>query len=277
MLNRLQRFRYWALCYYDSTRSVALIRIGLALLIWSRWGDEFLLFRDIHLSAILFNSAFFLATALMFVGLWTRVASLATAIILWFMYLEHESWRHHHIYLLVIATSLIALTPSDRSYSCDRWFALRRASRLGLPAPPEIGNLWGLRLISIQMSMIYFWSGYEKLYWGFLSGARMQHYIYNDYSGPDYKNIPGFAFLCFVSAIITVSLEFVLSFGLFIPKLRKLLIPAGIVLHILFYVLLPVRTFSLNMMLLYLAFIPAASIHRFIDNMHGDYSGLDKS
>ena len=271
LLRLLQHFYNWGLCYCDSTRSVGLIRIGLVLIIWSEWAGELIFCRDIRLGAILLNSAFFLLTGLMCVGLWTRVSSMGTAIIISIMFNIHQSFKHHHTFLLVMSTFFIALTPCGRSYSLDRWLALRRALKSGLPPPPETGNLWGLRLIAIQLSMVYFWTAYEKLYWGFLSGDRMELLVYNYYAGYDYASIPGFSALCCIVAITTVMLEFLLAFGLYIPKLRKYLMPAGIVLHILFYVLLPIRTFTLMVILLYLAFIPAASVHRFIDNMHEGY------
>ena len=272
LLQLLQRFYNWGLCYRDSTRSVGLIRIGLVLLIWSRWGGELIFCRDVRPSAILLNSAFFLLTGLMCVGLWTRVSSMGTTIVLSIQYALHQSWHHHHIVLLIVSTLFIALTPCGHSYSLDRWLALRRALKSGSPPPPEVGNLWGLRLIAIQLSMVYFWTAYEKLYWGFLSGARIEHLAYNYYAGYDYASIPGFSAFCCIAAIATVILEFLLSFGLYIPKLRNYLMLAGIVLHILFYVLLPIRTFTLTMILLYLAYIPAASVHRFIDNMHEGYN-----
>lgn len=247
------------------------MRIGLVLLIWSEWAGDLIFCRDIRLSAILLNSAFFLLTGLMCVGLWTRVSSMGTAIIASIMFNTHQSFKHHHTFLLVIVIFFIALTPCGRSYSLDRWLALRRALKAGVPPPSEIGNLWGLRLIAIQLSMVYFWTAYEKLYWGFLSGARMELLVYNYYAGYDYANLPGFSALCCIAAITIVILEFLLAFGLYIPKFHKYLMPAGIVLHVLFYVLLPIRTFTLTMILLYLAFIPAASVHRFIDNMHEGY------
>ena len=271
LLRLLQRFYNWGLYYRDSTRSVGLIRIGLVLLIWARWAGELILCRDIRLSTILLNSAFFLFTGLMCVGLWTRVSSIGTAVIVSILFNLHESFRHNHTFLLVMAILFIALTPCGRSYSLDRWLALRRALKSGVPPPPEIGNLWGLRLIAIQLSMVYFWTASAKLYWGFLSGVGLELLVYNYYAGYDYASIPGFSALCFIAAITTVILEFSLAFGLYIPKLRKYLMPAGIILHILFYVLLPIRTFTLTMILLYLAFIPAASVHRFIDNMHAGY------
>ena len=272
MKTLLQRFYNWALCYRDSTRSVGLIRIGLVLLIWSEWGSELILCRDIRLGAILLNSAFFLLSGLMCVGLWTRVSSIGTTIIVAIMYSIHPSFRHHHTFLLLAAFFFIALTPCGHSYSLDRWLALRRAQQSDSLPSPEVGNLWGLRLIAIQLSMVYFWTAYEKLYWGFLSGDRIEMLVYNYYAGYDYASLPGFSALCFIAAITTVVLEFLLSFGLYIPKLRKYLMPVGIVLHILFYILLPIRTFTLAVILLYLAFIPAASVHRFINNMHEGYT-----
>ena len=271
VLRLLQRFYDWALRYRDSTRSVGLIRIGLVLLIWSEWAGKLILCRDIRLGGILFNSAFFLFSGLMCVGLWTRVSSMGTAIIVSILFNIHGSFRHHHTFLLTMAILLIALTPCGRSYSLDRWLALRRSLKSNLPVPPEIGNLWGLRLIAIQLSMVYFWTAYEKLYWGFLSGERMELLVYNYYAGYDYASIPGFSALCCIVAITTVILEFLLAFGLYIPRFHKYLMPVGIVLHILFYVLLPIRTFTLAMILLYLAFIPATSVHRFIDNIHKGY------
>ena len=271
LLRLLQHFYNWGLCYRDSTRSVGLIRIGLVLLIWAEWAGELIFCRDIRLGTILLNSAFFLFTGLMCVGLWTRVSSIGTTIIIFVMYVMNESWHHHHTSLLVISTLFIALTPCGRSYSLDRWLALRRALKSGLPPPPEVGNLWGLRLIAIQLSMVYFWTAYEKLYWGFLSGDRLEMLFHNYYAGYDYASIPGFSVLCCVMAITTVMLEFLLSFGLYLPKFRKYLMPVGIVLHILFYVLLPIRTFTLTVILLYLAYIPADSVHRFIDDMHAGY------
>lgn len=267
----LQHFYNWGLCYRDSTRSVGIIRIGLILLIWSEWAGRLILCRDIRPGAILLNAAFFLFTGLMCVGLWTRLSSIGAAVIVSIMFNIHQSFRHHHTFLLVMAVFLIALTPCGRSYSIDRWLALRRSLKSGVPPPPEIGNLWGLRLIAIQLSMVYFWTAYEKLYWGFLSGARIELLAYNYYVGYDYASIPGFSVLCSVIAITTVILEFLLAFGLYIPRFRKYLMPAGIALHVLFYLLLPIRTFTLAMILLYLAFIPGAAVHRFIDNMHEGY------
>ena len=270
MPKRLKPFYRWALCSYGSTRAAALIRIGLALLIWARWADEMVLLRATDTAAIFCSVGFFLTSTLMLAGYWSQVTSLATGLLLLVLYILRPSWQHHHTYLLIISTILVALTPCGRSYAVDRWLALRRAKRQGAAAPREEGNLWGMRLIALQVSLLYFWTAYDKLYWGFLSGARMQHYFYFHYPGFDYRSIPGFDALCFLVSIVTVVLEFLLSFGLFIGRLRCYLIPAGIVLHGLFYVLLPIETFTLTILLLYLAFLPADAFHSGIDAIQGN-------
>ena len=63
--------------------------------------------------------------------------------------------------------------------------------------------------------------------------------------GYDYASIPGFSALCCIAAITTVTLEFLLAFGLYIPKFRKYLMLAGIVLHILFLCLIAHSVHSL--------------------------------
>ena len=46
-LEQLVSFKRWALDVEGSTRSAALIRIGLVGLIWARWGNELLLYKQI--------------------------------------------------------------------------------------------------------------------------------------------------------------------------------------------------------------------------------------
>jgi hypothetical protein len=43
----------------------------------------------------------------------------------------------------------------------------------------------------------------------------------------------------------------------------------GIVLHAVFYVMLPVETYSITMIALYLVVVSPEAVHRFMDGMHG--------
>ena len=105
--------------------------------------------------------------------------------------LGREPWTHHHTYLLAVAALLIALTPCGRSYSVDRYLAVMRAGHAGLPPPAERGNLWGLRLIVVQLSVLYFFSAFDKTSYAFLSGARLEQIFLWYYAGSDYPGMPG--------------------------------------------------------------------------------------
>lgn len=238
--------RAWALDTVDSTRSSALLRIGLVFLIWSRYANEFVLVRDPSVIGIALSLNFFSASLAMLVGYRTRLATLWMAAVLFTMYFYFgvelgRPWVQHHTYLLVAATFLSALTPAGRSYSFDRYLALRRAARAGTPQPAELGNLFGLRLMMLQHIFIWYYHSPTMPEWSF------------------------FTPLCAAIACFVVVLEFLLAFGLFVPRLRRWLIPAGIALHLLFYLVLVVKTFSLTCVLLYLAVIPARRVHEFLD------------
>ncbi|MFY0541336.1 hypothetical protein [Nannocystis pusilla] len=160
-----------------STVPMALIRIGLALLLWARWGEDMVLVQAEGPAMLALSLGFFAATAMMLVGLWTRAATATAATVVATMYFAvgaaggRTAWIHHHHFLLMSATVLCALTQCGRSLSVDRWRALARARRLGLPAPAERGPLLGLRLMTAQLSAVYLWSAIDKCEPGFVGRA----------------------------------------------------------------------------------------------------------
>src|SRR5688572_8911934 len=77
---------HWVLFTVGSSRSSALIRIGLVLNIWGRLGGEMLLYRDLSTERIFLAINFFLATGLMLVGLFTRYTTLWTSLVLFVMF-----------------------------------------------------------------------------------------------------------------------------------------------------------------------------------------------
>ncbi len=263
----------WFVLPEGSTRSLALLRIGIVALIWCRWASAMVLVRMPGLGQSVFALAFFLATGLMLVGLWTRFSAAATALVMVVIYYYFgiyqglDGWAKHHTCLLMMSAVLIALTPCGRSLSMDRFLAIRRAARSGGAIPDERGELWGLRLIQVQVFCVYFWSVADKLNPAYLSGERLQSILMWLYGGSGDPQWAGFPALCLAMAWVSVLIESTLAFGLFVPRWLKFLIPLGILLHGAFYILFPVSTFSLNMILLYLAFIPAARLHAGIDAM----------
>lgn len=269
------RLADWAVSSYGSSRSSALIRIGIALLFWSRWAGELLLYMNQSAIGLFMSANFFIATTLLLIGYHSRVAAIWTGLVGFVLYfyfgyeLGREPWTHHHIYLLSMAALLLALTPCGRSFSLDRYLTVGRAERDGTAPPPERGNLWGLRLIVLQLSLIYFFSAFDKSNVAFLSGARIEHIFLWYYAGSDYPALPGLPALAMVTAVAVVLLEYALAFGLPFRRTRRYLVWAGLAFHAVIYVTLPVFTFSATMILLYLAYFDADDVDRVIQRLQG--------
>lgn len=267
----------WTLLEEGSTRALGLMRLGLAALAWCRWANDFLPFRDLHADRVAIGTALLVGSTGMFFGFWSRASTALTGVALLFVYFwvgHHqgvESYTHHHTWLLTIAICILALAPCGRSYSLDRYLAVRRAERSRLPAPPEHGSLWATRLLGAQMSVVYFWGAYEKCNPAFLDGTRMIHHYMSLYVGSDY---PGSWMepITRAAAVGTVILEFSLAFLLWFPRLQRWLIPLAMTFHALIYYTLPVGTFTLTMWLLFLAFVPPGRVHAFTETVHGTRS-----
>jgi hypothetical protein len=267
--------RRWALEHEGSSRSSALMRIGIATIVWTKFGSEVTLHDQLTLVGRLVALLFWIVTTMMLVGFRTRAASWLSAALLgafmlgWRQLDGNEGWTHHHVELLLIACALTAIAPSGRSYSVDRWLALRRAEARGEPPPEERGNLWALRLIVLQLSLMYFWAAYDKTHLGFLSGARLEHFFLWYYWGSQ-GPLPGWVAPIFsLAAVGNVLLEYALAFGMPFARTRRWLILPGLALHATFYLLLPVTVYSATVMVLYLAYLDPDAVHRVIDRLSG--------
>lgn len=238
-----------------STRSAALLRIAIVLLLWTRWAAElsFAATPSIPLSL-----AFFATTTCMLVGLWTRLAAPATALVtlvlyFWFgVHHGHTAWIHHHHYLLVSAACICALTPCDRSYALGR-------------RGPERGPVWALRLYTLQLASVYLWSAVDKLSPAFLSGARLEQIAMSLYFGSDPPQGPVYALLTIAAAWLVTLLELALGLGFLLGRTPRWLLLAGVALHAILYLCLPVATFSATMVCLYLAALDPDAVHRALD------------
>jgi hypothetical protein len=258
-----------------STRAMGLLRILLVLIIWNRWASDLMPVRDLSSDRLLLSAAFFLSTTWMLIGWYGQIATAATGAVLLLLVYGYgrqwgvEPWTHHHTTLLAHAAALLALTPCSTSFSLDRWLAVEQARRAGQPAPPERGPTWAISLLALQVSTVYFWSALDKSTGPFLDGTRLEQIFVEIYWTSDFTP-PGWARMVFVTmAIVTVVLEYVLPFGLWVPRIRPWLVPAGLLLHALFYVLLPVGPFSVTMAAMYLAFVDQDRLHAVLDRLLG--------
>lgn len=250
-----------------SSRSAGLLRIGFALLLWTRFGSEMTLWSGTAPERVLVDLAFWLSTTLLLVGYRSRLASAATAATCLYMFYAlgvfggRDEWNSHHVWVLLSTASLLVLTPCGNSYSIDRWLSLRRGTPL-----PERGWTGGVNLMALQLSAVYFWSAVDKSNWGFLSGQRLQAIFLNLYL----ENVPSGAWadaLIAAVAVSVVAFEYFISVGIHVRRTHWWLLPAGLVLHALFFVLIPVSVFSVNVALLYLTVIDPDAVHAFLDRL----------
>lgn len=275
-VDRLGGARRWALGSEGSTRPAALLRIALALVLWARFAGELALYRVRSGSELALALVFFAGSALMLVGLWARVATAVTAaamVVLFYGFGLHGGrigWIHHHTYLLMWATILCALTPCGRSLSVDRWRALRRADAGGPAAAPEHANLWGMRLCALQLVVLYLASAIDKTDLGFLRGDRLEAILLWTHAETGLTASPALRMAALVGSWLTVCLEYALGLGLLFARTRRWLLWPGLALHASFYLLVPVSTFSVTVVCLYLAVLDPAAVHRGISRLAGD-------
>ena len=269
----LRRVWCWGLESEGSTRTAALLRIGLMLIAWARFGRELGLWTlhtypepDLNLAIAV---SFWISTILTFLGIGSRASAAWAGITLLGMtiggaHFGHHDWAHHHTFLLAYAVMLLPLTPCDRSYSVDRWLHVRRATRRGLLITPERANLWGMRLISLQVAVLYFYAAFDKADAAFLSGMRMEQIAMKLYLGSDVPDAAWFHAAMVAASWATVILELALAFGLFFARARPWLLAVAVAFHAVIYVTLPVSTFTVTMWLLLITFLDPDAVHAWI-------------
>ena len=218
--------------------------------------------------------AFFVLTSMMLVGYRAQAACAGVALMLMTMHFwmghgyGHPGWTSHHIYILVVSVSLLALSPCGHSYSWDRYRALAQAQNAH-EVPPEYGDLWPQRLIALQLAALYFWTAVDKTNWLFLSGQRLEHAFTWAYTGRILEPLISLGAVLSVAAIVVVVVEYFLAFAIFVRRWQAFVLPIGLALHAAFYVLLPVNTYSATVMVLYLALLDPDAVHRFLDRIQG--------
>ena len=269
---RMADFLRWGADAQGSTRPLGLMRIAIATIVFVRFANEVSLYQGDSLSFVLLGLAFFGLTSMMLVGFKAQAACTGVAITLMTMHFYmgkvhgYPGWSSHHIYILVISVSLLALSPCGRSFSWDRYRALAQA-RDARDIPPEHGDLWPQRLIALQLAALYFWAAVDKTNWSFLSGQRLEEAFIWSFTGRALEPLISLGAILAVLSIIVVVVEYFLAFAIFVRRWQAFVLPLGLALHAAFYVLLPVNTYSATVMVLYLALLDPDAVHRFLDRM----------
>ena len=188
--------------------------------------------------------AWLVAAALFTLGYRTRWAGGALTALIAYHLAADQSLFWNHIYFLGVMVFLLTVADSDACYSV-KWL---RAGR-----PKTFARQWGVTLIKLQISLVYFYAACAKLNPTFLSGEVIERslaYL------PGALAFPGFYLF---TTWATIALEFFLPFALWRRSLRMWAIAGGLALHGLIPVLIGLYgglvVFSTSIVSTYLLFL----------------------
>ena len=251
-----------------STRSSAILRIGLVILAWSLFADRLIIFRTFQSPDwFILGILFFIFSGMLCIGWRTKFSNVGLALTLNVMvfYLgvrdNYSPFTSFPGGLIAMSIAWLCFLPSGKSFSLDRYIAKSKIKDQNNLIHKEIGQVWALNLLKFQVAVVYFFAAIDKSYLGF--NERLEQIFQKAYFG-SYLPWEGLRFIIFLISLFTVLILYLLTFGLFIKSWHRWLMPLGIIFHIFIYLLLPVRTFSLTMILLYIAFIDPEDVHYFL-------------
>jgi HTTM domain len=286
--------RAWSQFWFEEspTSPLELTRIGVgaALLVnyalatpflFDFWGEEGFVPRQVVLgettdpwiqSALFYFNAPWQWTAFHFFFLLCCAAFMAgwrTSLVKWLVLIGHISYAYREpviIYgvdaLLASLLFILCVAPSGCALSLDRVRAVRAAKRADPKAvPPPYRSAWAgacIRLMQIQMAVIFFYSGIAKLkgedWWDgeaiwlvFITGEH--------YSRAVLDVLASHYWLVNVGTYGTILIELAFPFLIWQRATRPYLLGAAIMLHVMFAVLMGLYYFSFVMVMGHMSFV----------------------
>ena len=203
------------------------------------------------------------------VGFKTRLAAVVVFVCL-VSFARRDPWVLNSGDLLIIVLAFyVMLTPSGAALSVDRW----------LEARPRFWDfakrsLWPLRLIQVQVSLLYFFAVWAKVRGETWNDGTAASYAFRI---EDLERFPIPAFvtdsLLLVNLITygTLAVELALAILVWNGKLRPWVLLLGVMLHLGIDYAVRVGFFSYAALVAYIAFLPpetvSAWVHRLRDRM----------
>ena len=267
-MNVAARVYDWLFEQRGSTRPLALFRIALVILVWTRLSADLALWNATGPIEAMVGLTLLVLGALLLVGIHTRrtAALFATTMVVIYFHLGinegHVPFTHHHIYLLMICSVLVALGPCERSFSYDAWTAATRGTPLS-----ENGRLTANHLIILQLAAIYFWTAVDKSNFIFLSGLRLDQILHLHYYESVFAPILLWKPLVLSASIAVVIVEYALAVLVLSRRNLRLTFGLGLLLHGSFFYLLPVQTFSATMLAMYIMLARPEAVHTVTDRI----------
>ena len=190
------------------------------------------------------------AAVLLLLGLWTRLSAVLTWIVtVQIMHLNPLVGNGGDVVRVIILFHLM-LSPCGAAWSVDAW-------RRGRHTPAGAGFLvppWPLRLLFVQMALIYFVNGLYKIVSPQWQEGTILYYVLND---PTWTRVPFAQFpvplwILRTSAWIVLVWELGFPLWVMLPWTRKAALAFGILFHCGIFLCLELGAFQLYMLALYL-------------------------
>ncbi len=203
-----------------------------------------------------------LVLALFTVGLWTRITSiLSLVVVISFAHRAPEAMFGLD-QINAMLTLYLAIGPSGQALSVDRLLVARRRRTGDRPAVPSVGANLALRLINVHMCIIYLFAGISKLqgesWW---TGEAMWRAFANlEYQTADMTWLAWHPWLVNSMTHVCILWEVSFCFLVWRPRLRPLMLAGAVVLHAGIGICLGMWTLALIMLVGCASFLPPDAV-----------------
>ena len=214
---------------------------------------------------------------LLAMGFLTRLSCSALLFLQGYIFFADQMNFRNHPYLFLLLLFLLLFSPADDALSLKSIFRALKNRR------PVITSLLGSqqpltfqRLIQVQVCILYLYAAFQKLNFGYLSGAVIEYYMSHEFlrglAGKILEAVLSestlFSLMDFLHngqtfmaiSLLSLSLEFGLPLALWFRKTRPFALILGIGFHIGLYLAMEVLEFSLAMIAAYLLFLESETL-----------------
>jgi hypothetical protein len=153
------------------------------------------------------------------------------------------------------------------TWSVDAWLARRRGAPATTGASPG-APIWPLRLIRIQIALLYLSTGLWKLLGPSWRDGSALHYVLdlNTYQRLSFTLPASLDWLATLATYFTLAWEIGFAFLLFSRWGRRFAIGTGVLMHLGMFATLEVGLFSWMMISSYVAFLDPSAVERGLSN-----------
>lgn len=244
---------------------------------WKGWGAT-------ASAGVILFAVWVAALVLLTCGLCTRVAAILAWVLAvsfhnripWLLNGGDVLFREGLFYLM--------LAPAGAVWSMDHFLFRRRLSRQVSPAftnapvsheagPAVFIPPWSVRLIQIQLCLVYLFTGLTKLGEDWLNGQAV-YWVLNDTALTrwPYHRFPVPLSICRILSWATLLFEIGFTFFLFFRRWRRWLLLGGMVFHLGILLATEVGWFSQITLCWYVIFVPPESLNQFFGRLTRRFS-----